>query len=265
MNLLGRILGIRCRLCGKRGSTGVGSVAPTHPGTFHTRNFTLRHCRHCDVIYLAPLPTTGDLKTLYEDSVQFSDAHYTDPAQVEKILDYYGTAIRNLELLPSPEGRVLEVGAGLAWVSRACKAMNPEIVTVAQDVSGECALACPWVDRYFAGTLDDLPERGPYQLISLTHVIEHLADPAGMLQKIGELLASDGKIFVTAPFRPTDWNPAQGITPWRSYSYLHVPAHITYLSRRWFEQHTDRSGLCVAAWDDSHENGQVFELVLRKA
>ena len=264
MILLDRTLGVRCRLCGKRKTSEVGRVAPTHPGKFHTNDFALRHCRHCDVVYLDPLPTKGDLKLLYEDSVQFSDAHYTDPAQVERILDYYGTAIRKLDLLPGHQGRVLEVGAGLAWVSRACKAMDPAILTVAQDVSGECERACTWVDRYFVGALEALPERGPYQLISLTHVIEHLVDPEGMLQTLAKLLAPGGRIFVTAPFRPTGWQPEQGISPWQDYSYLHVPAHVTYLSRRWFEQHMGMPDLFVVAWDASHEDGQAFELVLGK-
>ena len=263
MTLLDAIFGSRCRLCGKRAVSPLGDVAPTHPGQFHTQQFTLQHCNKCDVVYLDPLPTTADLKLLYEESVQFSDAHYTDPVQVEKILDYYGTSVRTLDLLPEG-GSVLEVGAGLAWVSRACKAADPTAVTVAQDVSGECAHACPWVDHYFVGTLDALPQRGSYQLISLTHVIEHLADPAAMLRTIATLLAPGGKAFITAPFRPSGWQRAQGIAPWRDYSYLHVPAHITYFSRRWLELQTRSLGLEILHWDDSHENGQAFELVLHR-
>ena len=130
-------------------------------------------------------------------------------------------------------------------------------------MSTECLNRCPWVDRYFVGPLDALPERGPYALISLTHVIEHLADPAAMLAQIADLLAPGGKAFITAPFRPTGWKVQQGIAPWREYSYLHVPAHITYFSRRWFKEHA--SGLKIAHWDETHENGQAFAVVLCKA
>ena len=263
MALLDPLFGERCRMCGKRGVSSVGPVSPTHPGAFQTKNFTLQHCRKCDVVYLDPLPSAADLKLLYEDSVQFADAHYTAPDQVAKILDYYSDAVRSLGLLPREGGRVLEVGAGLAWVSRACKAANPRIETVAQDVSAECANACPWVDRYFVGTLDSLSEREPYSLICLTHVIEHLTDPVGMLRTISALLAPGGNAFITAPFRPAGWKRGQGIAAWRDYSYLHVPAHITYFSRRWFERNAPRE-FEIAHWDASHENGQAFELVLRR-
>ena len=264
MQLIDRIFGTRCRYCRSRRVSDVGPVAPTHPGRFHTHSFTLRHCKYCDIVYLSPLPTSDDLKLLYVDSVQFSDDHYTDPTQVEKILNYYGSAVRNLKLVPESGGRVLEVGAGLAWVSRACKVVNPEVFTLAQDVSGECAKICPWVDRYFVGSLDALPDPAPFQLISLTHVIEHLVDPGLVLKKIGSLLAPGGRIFITAPFRPTGWRPDAGIDAWLRYSYLHVPAHVTYFSRQWFERAGRASGLTVTSWDNTHEDNQAFELVLLK-
>jgi len=263
MAMLDTLFGKRCRMCGERGVSSIGPVAPTHPGAFQTKDFTLQHCGKCDVVYLDPLPSAADLKVLYEDSVQFADAHYTAPDQVAKILDYYGTAVRSLHLLPRAGGRVLEVGAGLAWVSRACKAADPRIETTAQDVSAECANACPWVDRYYVGTLDALPEREPFALVSLTHVIEHLADPAAMLHTIAAHLTPGGNAFITAPFRPSGWQRGQGIAAWRDYSYLHVPAHITYFSRRWFELHTSPE-FDIVHWDASHEDGQAFELVLRR-
>lgn len=262
MSLIEIAFGKRCRMCSRLGASLVGPVAPTNPGNFRVKEFSLLHCRQCDVVYLDPLPEPADLKLMYEDAVQFSnDPHYTAADQVEKILDYYGTAVRNLRLLPASGERVLEIGAGLAWVSRACKSADQSVVTVAQDVSSECAEICPWVDRYFVGSLELLPERGPYALISLTHVIEHLIDPVGALRTMAALLAPGGRAFITAPFRPTGWQRGQGIAAWRTYSYLHVPAHITYFSRRWFELHTARD-FRIAHWDASSEDGQSFELVL---
>jgi SAM-dependent methyltransferase len=263
MPLPSNMLDARCRMCGKREVSMLGDVPPTHPAAFHTQEFRLLHCNGCDVVYLDPLPTAADLKLLYEDGVQFDDPHYTDPVRVAQVLDYCGTAVRSLHLLQEGGNRILEIGAGLAWISRACKAADPAVVTVAQDVSGEAAQACPWVDRYFVGPLDALPDRGPFQLISLTHVFEHIVDPAAMLDSIATLLAPGGKVFITAPFRPSGWQPGQGVAAWRDYSYLHVPAHITYFSRRWFEEHGPPS-LEIAHWDATHEDGQAFALVLHK-
>ncbi len=252
-------------MCGQRGIRPLGPVPTTHPGKFHTAKFALVYCDGCDGVYLSPTPTQLDLKQLYEDSVQFSDAHYTDPIQVEKILEYYTTSMRNLKLLPASGESVLEIGAGLAWVSRACKALEPGVVTVAQDVSAECASHCAWVDSYVVGTIDAIPDQPVFKLASMTHVIEHLIEPKDMLNRIARRLLPGGKLFVTAPFRPVNWDPQQGIKPWLEYSYLHVPAHISYLSRTWFAKHAPAVGLEVAHWDATSEDGQAFELVLIKA
>ena len=260
------LLGSHCRACGRRARLHrLGEFPPTHPGAFHTRHFELVHCASCDVVYLDPAPTADDLRALYEDSVQFSDPHYTDPERIKAILDYYGNAVRGLGLLPPPGGRVLEIGAGLAWVSRACKDLESRVTTVAQDVSAECASACDWVDHYHVGTLATLKEHEAFHLASMTHVIEHLVDPAAMLGEIASRLAPGGKLFVTAPYRPSHWRPNDGAEAWRKYSYLHVPAHVTYFSRRWFNHVAPRHGLRVAHWDATHEDGQAFELVLVKS
>lgn len=260
------ILGTPCRACGRRAhQRRLGKVAPTHPGPFHTPRFELVHCSRCDVVYLDPAPTPDDLHVLYEESVQFSDPHYTDPERVAQILAYYEDAVRKLDLLPSPGESVLEIGAGLAWVSRACKMLEPQVVTVAQDVSTECADICDWVDQYHVGALAALENDKPFRLASMTHVIEHLVDPAAMLAEVAVRIAPGGKLFVTAPFRPSRWRPADGLAGWLDYSYLHVPAHVTYLSRKWFTQEGRRHGLHVAHWDATHEDGQAFELVLAKS
>lgn len=259
------LFGASCRACGRRGhQRRLGEVAPTHPGAFHTQQFELVHCSRCDVVYLDPAPSAADLRVLYEESEQFTDPHYTDPERVAAILEYYEGALSRLDLLPADASRVLEIGAGLAWISRACKRLQPASVTVAQDVSAECAGECTWVDRYHVGTLATLDEREPFQLASMTHVIEHLVDPAAMLGEIAARLAPGGKLFVTAPYRPSGWQPGDDLAGWREYSYLHVPAHVTYFSRAWFEYVAARHGFEVAYWDASHEDGQAFELVLVK-
>jgi len=266
MTLLDKIFGQRCRLCDARGIRPLGKVDLTQQGRFHTRDFSLQRCRHCDTVSLEPLPTPADLKALYEESTQFTnDPHYTDSAQVAAILDFYTTAVRRLQLLRAGASRILEVGAGFAWMSRACKAIDPSTTTVAQDVSAECATLCAeWVDHYIVGELQKAQAYAPFALVSLTHVIEHLADPQAMLREIAALLQPNGKVFVTAPFRPSGWRDEQGLAPWRDYSYLHVPAHISYLSKRWFKLRAPRE-LRIEHWDASAEGGQAFEVVLRKS
>jgi SAM-dependent methyltransferase len=255
-----------CRLCGQAGAHPLGPVSPTYPAAFHVETFQLQSCASCETVYLDPLPTPEDLREIYDGgSIQLDGPLYTDSERVRAVLEYMETATRLNDLVPQPGDRVLEIGAGLAWLSRFCKSTSEDVVTVAQDVSTEAADSCPWADVYFVGPLEALPDRGPFALASMTHVIERLIDPEKMLGNIAERLSPGGHIFVTAPYRPPGWDPEQGLEPWLEWSYLHVPAHISYLSRTWFEQMGPRHGLRVQHWDAGHEDGQAFELVLAKA
>jgi 2-polyprenyl-3-methyl-5-hydroxy-6-metoxy-1,4-benzoquinol methylase len=240
----------------------VGQVGNTHAGAFSQTHYALVQCRDCDVVRLDPLPTDDDLDVLYRQTEQFDDDLYTDAERIESMLDYYGHCLDHLGLMPRDGEASLEVGAGFAWVSRAIRQRSDAVRTIAQDVTEECVGRTDWVDDYHVGQVDELPGTRRFRLISLTHVIEHLKHPARMLLDLSERLLPGGRILITAPHRPEGWTPDAGLETWLSYSYLHVPAHIAYLSKTWFEITAARCGLRLIHWDASHENGQAFEAVL---
>lgn len=255
-----------CRYCGRLQCLQwqIGSVAATHPGPFERDAYQLKQCVACAVVYLDPLPSAADLVTLYQHSIQFSDPHYSDPLQAARTLDYYAHRLATLKLLPQSGDHCLEVGAGLAWVSRAIKQSTADAPTWAQDLSSECVDRCPWVDHYQVAALETLPALPPMALISLTHVIEHVPDPNAVMQKLATLLRPGGHLFVTAPFRPPHWRTQHGIAAWRDYSYLHVPAHISYLSKVWLQGLAAQIGLKLVHWEQNHDGHQAFEAVLQK-
>lgn len=257
---------LHCRFCSTANARHqvLGEVPLTHPGPFEQTGYRLLHCRACDVVYLDPEPGVRDLWTLYQGSTQFSDDLYSSDTQSSRLTEAYGRRLDQLELVPAAGQSVLEVGAGLAWVSRACKQRCADVHTVAQDVSGECAAQCSWVDHYHVGSVRALPSDRLHALISMTHVIEHLVDPAGMIAELRTRLLPGGKLYVSAPHRPPLWRAGDGIRPWLRYGYLHVPAHIAYLSRTWFDEVAAENGLELIGWDSSHDGHQVLEAVLRK-
>lgn len=256
-----------CRLCGTPHCRHdvIGSVPLTQRGPFRCRSYRLIRCSRCDVVYLDPLPPPGDLKILYEDSSQFTAPHYSGDEQAARIPGSYARRLGALDLIPQAKESVLEVGAGRAWVSRVCKQRQPDIHTVAQDVSAECSRDCPWVDEYHVGSVQSVPRERDFDLISLTHVIEHVPDPRVLLAELAGRLATHGRLYVSAPFRPPLWRLREGIAPWLGYSYLHVPAHISYLSRTWFDATLPGLGLKLAHWDDSLDGHQAFDAIVCKA
>jgi hypothetical protein len=256
------------------GCAGYGTALLELPTTMDIAlsrsHFTLTRCPCGLLLYLSPAPDEQDLRSKYVDHQQFGD-EYTDPQRVQQILAYMSEALARIatkKRWPQEKPlRVLEIGAGLAWMCRAAKVRNSASVTVAQDVSPEAAARCEWVDAYVQAPIDDprVQVHAPYDVISLTHVIEHLIDPVATVRRCQALLATEGVTFVTAPFRPRGWrDDAPDAALWRSYSYNHVPAHVQYFSEGSMRRLADAVGLALTQWSDRHDGGQAFEAWLEK-
>jgi 2-polyprenyl-3-methyl-5-hydroxy-6-metoxy-1,4-benzoquinol methylase len=259
-----------CPVCpGKPAGRRIGELSCTVSQRLTRATFDLTYCDCKALVYLDPAPSSADLRALYEESEQFSDELYTAPERASAVVEYMRSCfgrIRDRQQAKGP-ARILEVGAGLAWMCRAAKSLDPLNVTIGQDVSSEAARACAWVDSYHVAEVSDpaIAGHGAYDLISLTHVIEHLVDPAAVLRQCVDLLSPRGVIFITAPHRPVGWIAGSvDIGPWRDYSYTHVPAHVQYFSRQSMERLAASVGAKVAYWSDRHEDGQAFEAWLER-
>lgn len=248
--------------CAEAGSS-LGELPNTGGYRLSRDSYTLVRCGCGQLLYLSPAPSDEDLRTLYVDNKQFDDV-YTSPERVAAILEYTGSCFDRLARARGWDlargVRVLEVGAGLAWMSRAAKLRGAQHLTVAQDVSPEAVAACPWVDHYVQGFVADaaVARHGPFQLISLTHVVEHLTSPRAVLQECRDRLADDGVIFLTAPHRPSGWREGD-LEAWRRYSYNHVPAHIQYFAEGSMRRLAEAIGCELAYWSHQHEGGEAFE------
>lgn len=244
----------------------IGTIPTTGSIVFERDRYELVECGGCQLIFLSPQPSDEDLRRIYLQSSQFDDALYVDRARVDAILEYMTSCLTRIlaRSRRSADARVsvLEVGAGLAWMGRAAKALNPQSATTAQDISAEAVDQCPWIDRYVHGDAFDarLDARAPYDVVSMTHVIEHLVDPLTVVRRCAGLLAAGGVILVTAPHRPVGWRSGSSdLSLWRNYSYTHVPAHIQYFSRRSMLTFARKAGCELAYWNADGEDGQAFE------
>ena len=262
-----------CPICGSSAGDYIGKLpVNVNPHNLEkTDEYDLTNCSCGELIYCSPCPSECDIHTMYTENQTYEHPVYRDDEIVARALEYYRSSflsiLNYLGYLPSKPLRILEVGAGLAWVSRVAKSVNPQNSTVAQDLMHLSKDEVPWVDRFI---VEDIGESrtisgfGPYHVISLTHVIEHLANPRAVMVRIAELLDRSGIIFITAPHRPEGWKRgSSSIEDWRKWSFNYVPGHLQYFSRGSMEKLVTASGLELVHWIDDHENGQAFEAWLR--
>jgi SAM-dependent methyltransferase len=249
----------------------IGELERTFDKATAADTYALAYCACGELILLSPEPTVDDLDLMYRRSAQFF-GFYRDPQFIATATEWHTNTLYGVlsEIFGKDasfrEMKLLEIGSGLAWMSRAAKALDPAFATVAQDVTAEVSGECPWADRYEVAEIADerFDALGPFDVASLTHVIEHLADPVATLRRAASLLKPNGVVFVTAPHRPQGW-PGAAPSPidlWRRWSYNHVPVHLQYFSEQSFARAARSAGLDVQRWRVS-EDGEVFEAWLR--
>jgi len=254
----------KCPSCGSERSSSLGEVRKTMDHRFSNEPFSIVECAPCDLLYLGQELSKQDFVHMYEDSVQFAGS-YREEETIRGAKQYYGGCYVQLLAdigIDASQAKVLEAGAGRAWMCMVAADVG-KALTVAQDVSPECATECDWVDKYVVGEITDpeIAARAPYDIISLTHVIEHVPAPVEFMAILKRLLQPRGRMFITAPHRPQDWSKGSPISVWESWSYNHVPGHLQYFSERAMRVAARAAGLQLVRWS-LHEDGQAFEAIL---
>lgn len=261
-----------CPVCRNFDESKIITIGELKP-TFHFEKnripvFRLMECQVCTTIYQTPLPSDEILQELYVDNDQFTSEEYVGERS-NAVVGYLKHCVRNMmnRMQKEQELKVLEIGSGLSWMCRAVKELDKKSYTIAQDISPECKNICSWVDNYIVGSCEDnyglLKSQAPYDIISLTHVIEHLSYPVDFLIQISSLLAKSGILFITAPYQPVGWKISNNnMDLWESWSYNHVPAHLQYLTEVSIQAMSKITNLTVLSYSNLHDDGQAFELML---
>jgi SAM-dependent methyltransferase len=237
----------------------------TAPGSW-----TLVRCNGCGSAYLDPRPTPETIELAYRsyythgsgapppvgrlrrglanDYLRARWGYDEEPLVpggrlIPKLAPSRGALVdREIRHLPAkPGGRLLDVGCGdgaflaqMAELGWRAQGIDPDPAAVAR--AREAGLDVT------QGTLTDLDtdeHPGAYDAITLSHVVEHLHDPAGDVRRIERLLRPGGLLWIGTPnlealslrrFGP-DW---RGLEP---------PRHLTIFTRASLERLLRDAGL----------------------
>jgi SAM-dependent methyltransferase len=103
--------------------------------------------------------------------------------------------------LPLPaQGRFLDVGCGNGNTLRAFNQIAPEWTLAGLDVNEhykETVEAIPGVQALYTGTAETIP--GEFQIITLIHSLEHIAEPVKFLRALSDKLTVDGLLVIQVP------------------------------------------------------------------
>ena len=165
-----------------------------------------------------------------------------------------------------PPGRMLDLGCGdgtVLWLARRDGwdvegvELSPEHAAVVQRTLG------------FPVTASDIASfggaTGSYDVVVLTHVLEHLPDPVGALEKIRDLLTPAGAGVLEFPnIDALDARARRGLARLgihrHHYSRSYVPGHVQEFCRASFAYACEQAGLRLVVWETYAVNPLKYAL-----
>ena len=152
----------------------------------------------------------------------------------------YRRALRQLPLSVLRErkpGRLLDVGSGRGDLGVVAAELGWDVTGL--EPSAEAARAAR--ERGVAtvvGTLDGAALDPPYDVVVFQHSLEHVADPLGAVQRVGELLCPRGSVLVTVP-NFGSWQAERFQAAW---FHLDLPRHRSHFTPAGLELLLERAG-----------------------
>ena len=221
---------VECIVCGGPLRTCAEGLTDTRFGI--EGEYSLVQCRKCGLEQTRPIPSPHELKDLYEYHYNFRGERDTTYTSLREW--FFFSPLYKLWLwldgdssfhCRKGEGRLLDVGCnegrGLQLYKRnGFQAEGLELNDKA------AATACKKGLTVYTSLLEHFRPIDMYDVVVLSNVLEHTADPKRMLFSAASVLKSQGEIWISCP-NSESWLRDLFGSSWINW---HVPFHIVHFS-----------------------------------
>lgn len=215
-----------CWLCGAADSIAFPARPLDGPGEYR-----YLRCGRCGLARLHEQPAERALDEFYAEEYQPVCGEFAGGRQtlLGRLLgaNFRRVAAR-IEAL-APPGRLLDVGCGAGVFLSLMQRRGWRVAGVEPNLALARELRVRRGLDVHAGGLDEIPDGwGPFDVVTLFHVVEHLADPAAGLERVRSLVRKDGVVVVVTPNVEALEHRLFG----RHWYALQPPDHLWLFSRR---------------------------------
>ena len=252
-----------CHACGQRGVPLYHGLRDRLFGAPGEWSITRCHDRECGLLWLDPAPLEDDLPLAYEDYYTHREAPtgrdsrarrwyrkvvagyhavrfgYTDPQPavlhrtLGRVLPLHpgrradaDFAVMYLPALPG--GRLMDVGAGNGAFLRRMADLGWQVEGVDTDPAAVERSRDLGLEIHPGTLASRRHPDGRFDAITMSHLIEHVHDPAGLLRECHRILRPGGRLVVVTP-NGESWGHRRFGPNWRG---LEPPRHIHVFTPR---------------------------------
>lgn len=195
--------------------------------------FDVIECQTCQFKHVIPIPGPAELEELYEEKF-YSKERPKYFKETEEDLDWWNINYQTYYQLfekycPGRKGKVLDIGSGPGYFLKYGKEIGWDVLGFEpsqQAYQYSTKLGLNIVNDFF--NAEKAQKYGKFDVVYMNAVIEHLADPIGLIKDVKKVLKPDGLICIIAP---NDYNPLQNILknnlrydPW----WVAPPQHLNF-------------------------------------
>ena len=219
------------------------------------RGGSIARCDECRTVQLTPRPDAGQLASYYQADYrrgQLYGADVADPATFPRDNLYYynrgqSVAERIAEHVTREDARILDVGTGYGHVLHALGERFPASSRLAIEFSDAAVdhLRSIGIEVEVApvetvlGHLDRT-----FDIIALSHVLEHLLEPVRVLELLRTRLRADGVLYVEVPNIVPEMLTRYPDHPWAP---RYDEPHVTFFSTESLKHVLERAGFDVVS------------------
>lgn len=220
---------------------------------FVKKGYRLGRCSGCDLAYIDNPPTADELAILYSGAADYhrdlQDPHSDAYAALSRTADQHLQILRKY----ARGGRLLDVGCSTGlFLDRAARAGH-QVEGVEFSPESAASARAQFGLTVTEGDVRAAP-RGPWDIVTMFDVIEHVPDPSADIRAVADLLVPGGLFLLSTP----DIN---GLFPRLSYlladrldywPHPEPPHHLTQFSKRTLRAMLEKNGFEVVGVHDTN-------------
>lgn len=206
-----------------------GTILVTHHG------IDVINCATCGFTHITPLPDPAEQIRFYREKFYTTEkTDYLDNAKTDRdwLISTYNERFDIFEsLLPARNYHLLDIGCGPGFFLSAGKERGWNVLGIEpspQAAEFARSHGVQVIEGFFDATT--AAAIGPQDVVHMSQVLEHIANPAELLRQAHTLLTSNGLICISVP---NDFNPLQlalqkfnQLDPW----WVVPDHHLNYFS-----------------------------------